>query len=252
MKCDSCEIEINPQWTHAIEINVCPYCGKSIMAEHLKNLLSTLRETMNQLQPYSDQLNDWMLANHQYIKTTADLTPYLPKDYLKNIKPQKSEPQKTIIKTENGEEVEVEKIQTNEETNAFFRRAEAIKKTNPQSISEKTRKLKEMADQIKKAGSVGVSDDGNLLITAEMMDNADPEAIAEYEQLATGNEIMSSMDNQSSDDNDIPIHILSQMSKGKSNNNTSANDLIKLQQMQERAKHSKSNFGGGGGSFSRG
>jgi Zn-finger nucleic acid-binding protein len=252
MKCLSCQTEINPQWKHAIDINVCPYCGKMILEEHLKNLLSTLRETMEQMQQYPDQLNDWMLSNYNYIKTDGDLTPYLPKELAAK------KESKTIIsvETENGtQQVEVEKIQSEEKTNDFFRRAEAIKKTNPQSISEKTRKLKEMAEQIKKAGSTGVSDDGEeLFISAEMMDNADPQAVAEYQSMSEGSEIMSAFGG--SDDDGVPKHILQAnmaIARGKENANATAhNDLLKLKQRMERSNNPNSDNFSGGGSFSRG
>src|SRR5208282_6533600 len=87
MRCISCETEINPKWKHAIDINVCPFCGKHIMEEHLKNLFSSLGQTMDQLQQYPDQLNDWMLSNHNYIKTDSpNLKGYLPIDTIKEMR----------------------------------------------------------------------------------------------------------------------------------------------------------------------
>jgi len=47
MRCISCTTEINPQWKHAIDMNVCPFCGKHIMEEHLKNLFAALSSTMD-------------------------------------------------------------------------------------------------------------------------------------------------------------------------------------------------------------
>jgi len=40
MRCVSCETEIDPKWAHAINNNICPYCGKIILEEHLKNIHS--------------------------------------------------------------------------------------------------------------------------------------------------------------------------------------------------------------------
>src|SRR5271154_6066712 len=87
MKCVSCETEINPKWKHAIDINVCPFCGQHIMEEHLKNCVAALAAAMEEMQKYPEQLNDWMLSNHSYIKTDSpDLKNYLPKELIKELR----------------------------------------------------------------------------------------------------------------------------------------------------------------------
>src|SRR5208282_4854591 len=94
MKCVSCETEINPKWKHAIDINVCPFCGQHIMEEHLKNCVASLASAMEEMQKYPEQLDDWMLSNHNYIKTSSpSLVNYLPEEVLKELfkKPEKSE-----------------------------------------------------------------------------------------------------------------------------------------------------------------
>lgn len=280
MKCISCEGEINPQWAHAIDMNVCPFCGKHIMEEHLKNLLGTLRETMAQMAGYQTQLDDWMLSNHNYIKTDSpDITKYMPKDMIKEIK--KAQDEKDFqerkkftvkVKTDTGvEEVQAEKIQDEEKTNDFFKRAEVIKPVNPenhgagptasnsfQSPAEKTSYLKKIAQQIKKAGAQGLGEDGNSIsIPAAMMADADPEAVAEFQSLISGDEIASSLPDTS--DDDVPAHILAAnvaLAKSKGGNaGTNPADLLKLQQMHERVKNSHENFESGSnrgkGGFSR-
>ena len=42
MKCTSCEREIDPKWRHAIDTNLCPFCGLFIMEERLKDLFFSL------------------------------------------------------------------------------------------------------------------------------------------------------------------------------------------------------------------
>jgi len=276
MKCLSCESEINPQWSHAIDQNICPFCGESIMDEHLKNLFSTLRETMGQLQNYQDQLNDWMISNHSYIKTDSpNLISYLPKEVLKELKKNQDdrdfqERKKFTVKvsTENGvQEIQAEKIQSEERTNEFFKRAEVTKTNNsevPQppgatpsfnSVAEKTAYHKAMVKQIKKAGGQGVTADGdNMILSPEMLENADPEAVAEYEAMVSGNEISSSLADINTDD-DVPSYVLAAnqaiaAKKGNSVNN--AADLLKLRQMHEKMNSSRTNFNNGGGGFSRG
>jgi hypothetical protein len=274
MKCISCSGDINPQWTHAIEINVCPFCGKHIMEEHLKNLFATLRSTMESLAQYPDQLNDWMLSNHQFIKTDSpNLIDFVPKEQLQ-VKPLKREAspvedelqenKKFIVKvkTEAGveEEVVAEKIQSEERTNDFFKRAEVIKPRLDgfQSPAQKNEHLKKMAEQIKRAGSTALNSEGAAsIISPEMMENADPEAVAELESILSGDLITSSLSDNTGDE--IPDVVLRMASgaSGKGNGKASAADLLKLQQQQQRVRASRENFesgtnrGGKGGGFSR-
>jgi len=282
MKCISCETEINPQWAHAIAQNICPFCGKSILEEHLKKLLSTLRETMDQLLPaYQQQVDDWMLSNHSYIKTDSpNLIQYLPKEALKDLKKVQDdkdfqEKKKFTVKvqTETGvEEVQAEKIQSEERTSEFFKRAEVTREANPNapkgpnaqptfsSVAEKNAHHKEMVKQIRKAGSTGITLGGaSMTLPAEMLENADPEAVAEFQAMITGGEVASSIDAGSGDGDDVPMHILAAnqalAAKKGSGGNTNAADLLKLQQMQARVSNSKANFESGAsrgkGGFSR-
>jgi hypothetical protein len=288
MKCISCEIEINPQWTHAIDINVCPFCGKHIMEEHLKNLFATLRETMDSLKEYPEQVNDWMLSNHNYIKTDSpNIGQYMPKEMLKELKKieddkeflKKKESQKSIVKvkTEQGEEdVLVEKIQSEEKTNDFFKRAEVIKpqQTNQQlgpnvspsfnSPAEKTQHLKKVFQQIKKAGSQGLTDPsgGSMMLPAGMMDQADPEAVAEFQQMISGGaEVASSLDAELDDDLPGGDYILQAniaaaqgKAAGGSGGGANAKDMAHLQRLQAKVSQARRdvvNGTGAKGSFSR-
>jgi hypothetical protein len=140
MKCISCEIEVNPKWKHAIDRNICPFCGQSIMEELLKGLLSTLQDTMEKLQSYSDQVDDWLLSNYNYVKTDDPaLVSYVPQEVLKellkalrkDLDQDDFERKKTTIKVkidDEEKEVVTEKIQSNSRTAGFFERAEIIKK----------------------------------------------------------------------------------------------------------------------------
>lgn len=272
MKCISCESEINPQWGHAIEQNICPFCGKSILEEHLKKLLSVLRETMDQLLPaYQQQLDDWMLSNHNYVRTDSpDLLQYLPKGTLKELKKVQDEKEvqekKTYtvkVQTEEGvQEVQAEKVQSEERTNEFFKRAEIIRTPNASaaqatdatpvfaSLAEKTAHHKEMVKQIKKAGSQGITLGGaSMMLPPEMLEQADPEAVAEFQSMISGGEVASSLSDGM--DDEVPGHILAMnqrlaaSAKGGAGGGTNAADLIKLQQMQERVAQSRANFESG-------
>ncbi len=289
MKCISCEVEINPQWTHAIDNNICPFCGKHIMEEHLKNLFASLRETMEALQKYPEQLNDWLLSNHSYIKTDSpDIGKFMPAEMLKELKKveddkdfqKRKENQKFTVKvkTEHGEEeVVAEKIQSEEKTNDFFKRAEVIRTPANQSApqgggaggaaptfqspTEKTQYLKNMANQIKKVGSQGLTPSGgSMMLPAEMLENADPDAVAEFQHAISGGEISSSIDNDL--DDDLPggdfilqANMAAAAAKGggSSSGDYNAKDAAHLQRLQNKVNQSRKNMNTGAkGSFSRG
>src|SRR5271166_1978670 len=137
MKCVSCDTEINPKWTHAIDINVCPYCGKLILEEHLKNCLVALTTAMDEMQKYPEQLDDWMLSNHNYIITDSpQLKMYLPKETIKELRKEiddaefeekKSSTVKIKLPGGGEQEIVVEKTQSEAKTNSFFERAEVLK-----------------------------------------------------------------------------------------------------------------------------
>ncbi len=272
MKCISCDSEINPKWKHAVEQNICPYCGQNIMDEALKDLLSLLADTMEKMQHYSEELDSWMLSNYQFIKTDSpNLINYVSRDSLKEIK--KIEEEKDFqdrkenkkftvkVKTENGEqEVEAERIQSEERTNEFFRRAEAVKPKLEgfQNTAEKTEYLKKMTQQIKKAGvPLLASEKGDSsFLSPELIEAADPDAVLEMQSLLEGSGEISSSLGDVSIDEDIPPVVLNMASRAKSGGNVAnAKDMVKLQQLQNRLSQSRQNFASGEnrgkGGFSR-
>jgi Zn-finger nucleic acid-binding protein len=277
MNCISCQAEINPKWVHAIENNVCPSCGQVIMEEHLKGLFSTLRKTMEQLNPYQDQLDDWMLSNHNYIKTTSDqLRSYLPhNEQVKHPKEQKinTETQQSVIKvkTDKGEEdVFVEKLVSDDAAQDFYKRATDVrikplvpgKPSAYETPDQKSARLKKMVSQIHKGEILMTSDSedevGGMVISPDLLDNADPNVIADYQQMMEGTQQLSSSIADSMDDG-VPDHILAaNRSIAASKGNVSASnaaDLLKLRQMQDRLSSSRESFQNGEnrgkGGFSR-
>lgn len=224
MKCISCETEINPKWKHAIDINVCPFCGEHIMEEHLKNCVAALAKAMDDMAKYQEQLDDWLLSNHNYIKTDSpDLIKYISREEaietfkLAETKQKPAgkeatseEPQTSVkkIKVPDGkggfvlEEVIVEKTQSEEKTNGFFDRAEVLKgsgKTSgkapkapdepeePKSVAEKTRNLKARVAEIKKAGVEAIEENGMAsMIDPDMLTDADPSDVAALQAAIDG------------------------------------------------------------------
>jgi hypothetical protein len=250
MKCDSCQAEINPQWAHAIEINVCPFCGQNIMAEHLKNLLSALRETMGKLVEYPEQLNDWMLSNYNYIKTDSpQIGIYAPKsgtnDRHTRENKQSNDDNKSIIKikTDTGgeQEVIVEKIKSEDETSEFFRRAEAVKPNIDgfKTVDDKTQHLKNMVKQIKNGTA-----DNMLLDTDEMSEMQDSNfeiSASPYAAALGGNDFVPSSLYEGDSGEDVPP-IVQQMAA--SHRGTGKNELADLQKLQAMVEKSKKSFRG--------
>jgi len=277
MKCISCEMQIDPKWKHAIDINTCPFCGRFIMDEELKELFSSLCDTMEDLTSYQDQLDDWMLSNHNYIKTTSDkLISYVPQEYLDSLKQEavdkykqdldldtedfekrKNKKFKVKVTTEAGEqEVVAEKIQSEEKTNGFYNRAEAVKPNIEgfKSVAEKTQHLKAMAQQIKREGATVVNQAGMAgLITPDMMESADPETVAEMQSLMSSGDIINSAlpDSEFTGEDEIPAAVLKMANMAQGGGKGSQADLAKLQQLQNRVSGSRKNFLSGGGGFSR-
>jgi hypothetical protein len=281
MKCISCETEINPKWKHAIDINVCPFCGKHIMEEHLKNLLTALTESMDHLQQYPEQLNDFLLSNYNYIKTDSpDLKLYLPKEAFKEMRKSLDEEEfqekkKSIakIKVPDGEggyteeEIVVEKVQSDNRTQTFHDRANNMLKAEkavdgePKSVAEKTRDLKAVAEKIKREVAASTKEGGVAsMISREMIAEADPEAVAEFQSLiSTGDIVASGLPATSSmsdgDDDEIPSVVLAmaQMKKGGgADGGANEKDLRALANMQAKVQGGAKRLNSGKGSFSRG
>lgn len=274
MRCVSCQEDINAKWGNAIKTNICPWCGQHIMEEHLKNLLTSLGETMSKLSDYPDEVNDWLLSNYNYIKTDSEnLIEYIPKELIKkNLVDEEKEFQArkekryVKIQNDNGEEEDilVEKTQSEDKTNEFFTRAEAVKPRLDgfRSISEKNEHLKKLTAQIRKEGSSAMLNEAGVSarISPEMMASANPEDIAQIESELFESNISSSLDKEDNDDDLPPIVevMLSKTNKTNSNNGTyNAKDVASLQQMHSRLNKSKKDFESGanrgskGGGFSR-
>jgi hypothetical protein len=255
MKCKSCQVEINPQWKHAIDMNVCPFCGKEIMETILKDLLSTLRSTMEQLSGYQDQVDDWMLSNYNYIKTTSkEFSKYLPKQNKKTeVKVEDEsvgEEYIVNVQTEEGvEPVVAKKIQSDERTNSFFKRAE-VKTTGKGygATPEKTQHYKSLVKQIREGGTQTIDSSGAAsLLSPEMMEQANPEDVRELQAMLEGNDALASSlpDMATGDDDEIPAAVLAMSARAPNTSDKDAKDLARLHQQVNKSQRSS------GGSFSR-
>jgi hypothetical protein len=244
------------------------------MEEHLKNLLTSLRENMESLQQYSAQLDDFLLSNYNYIKTDSpSLRNYLPKEAIKEMRreiddAEFQEKKKSIVKIkaldENGEVVEqevvVEKVQSDAKAAGFFDRAEALKTTDrdkkdaPKSVAEKTRDLKAMAERIKAEGALSTNEGGMAsMISPDMLDQADPDAVAEFQSQIAGGDIVASglPESATGDDDEIPSIVLSMASRAANKSSSQDKDLKTLHEMQNKVANAQKRLNSGKGGFSR-
>lgn len=286
MLCTSCQTEIDPKWKHALNQNICPFCGSLILQQHLKDCLSTLSSAMEEMSKYPDQLNDWLLSNYKYIKTDSpDLKFFISKDTVKELRREIDEEEyhekkMTTIKIKNAlgeeEEIEVEskKVQSDDRTKGFFDRAEVLKgsgKTSgrsprgvgepdaPKSVAEKTRHLAGLVQEIKTKSSQGIIDENGMasMISPEDLGNSDPATVSELESIidAGSNAVLSGLGSTSSgDDDEIPSVVMNMASRAanKQSSNYNEKDMQTLREMQHKAATGSSRMESGKGKFSRG
>jgi len=281
MKCVSCETEINPKWKHAIDINVCPFCGKHIMEEHLKNCVAALSTAMEAMAKYPEQLDDWLLSNHNYIKTDSpNLKAFLPKETIKEMRKvlddeEFQEKKKSVVRIktldEDGKVVEqdvtVEKMATDDRTQTFHDRANNMLKQekavdgDPKSVADKTKDLRAVAEKVKREVAAAMSNkEGGMasMMSKESMAEADPEAVAEFQAVIGSGDIVASglpaTATADGDDDDIPSVVLAMANMKKGGGPAGANekDMRALVNMQAKAQGASKRLGSGKGSFSRG
>jgi Zn-finger nucleic acid-binding protein len=241
MKCMSCETEINPKWKHAIDANICPFCGNTIMDISLRNLLHSLRENLEAFpQEFSAHLDDWLFSNYNYIK--ADSSKLIQNHPDKQNKlDNKLDNKKFLVKvdTENGpQEIVAEKIQSDDRTKGFFERAEVVRPNIDgfNSMSEKADHLKKIVQKIKKTGSSADEQEIDQELMAQMAED-----LKNSENIS----IQSSLSSDINDDDEIPSVVLNMANQQKGSNASNIKDLMSLQQMQDRLNNSKKNFESG-------
>ena len=277
MKCISCDTDISPKWRHAIDANVCPFCGQHIVEEHLKNCLVSLAKAMEEMQKYPEQLNDWLLSNHGYIKTDSPdlksyLTPEAAQEVRKEAKSAEAQEKRhstVTIKLPGGktQEVQVEKTQSEERTSGFFERAEALKSVGkaprnpgeagaPKSVLEKTSHLRELAQKIKAeaAGGFAAHDPSDQYQMAPMSDNyegqdAQMDGEIDYADLINSSqEISSAAPYSDSGDDEIPSVVLNMARRASANKpgDAKARDMERLQEMHNKVADGQKRLGTGG------
>lgn len=239
MKCLSCQVDIDPKWKHAMENNVCPFCGDHIMPEDLKTNIISLREIISSFkEKYSEQLDDLLFSNYNYVKVDSPrMKQFIPEP--KVIYRAASEPTETSVSEDNSnKDPSVIGVQDPEVTSKFFKNA-GVNKT-----AARTEELKNLVSQIKS---------NNPKINSLMkQSSAENEGMSDEDLVES--EINSSISYD--DDDQIPAAVLAFTNQSNKNNpNYSAKDMLRLQQLQQRTAQSRKNVvngTGGRGSFSRG
>lgn len=219
MKCNSCESEINPKWKHAIENNICPFCGQIIMDDNLKGLLSNAREIFDELNScYREELLDWVKQNYNFV------------------------PMEVVKKAEIEKKNAVDEEMKNDREKQFFKRAEVKQQPKPATQSKDLRSL-----------ASKISEGANADETVMEID-ADLEPASDHD-LERAKQIIHASYGLSSDpeDEDVPEQI-QQLAKLAASPDFVQKDVAKLQNMLAKTKESRDkvvNGGGGKGSFSR-
>lgn len=262
MKCKSCQSEINPQWKFAITNNVCPFCGLQILDEQIKESFSTMSLLIDELleTDNEDQLQDWLYTNYSYVKVGSNyFNENLPKEqgkFKRTVKESDDEDDEEEVEDyEDDEQEEDGKVvskMSQKKANTFFERA-GVKKV----VSKGKLSAKQLVSRIQSENaSFAQVNDGGFL-TKEMLEGADPDALAEYQQaLGNSSTISSSIDQSGSsydDEEDIPPAVLAMAGlkgKNKSSDYNEA-DMAKLQNQLAKAKAARSALNSGRGSFTR-
>lgn len=84
MKCNSCSLEIPPEFSHAITNNFCPRCGKTLMDETTQELMVGLAEALKVM---SDPISivSWLMSNYT-LKKIGEYEPVVTKQNNKVVK----------------------------------------------------------------------------------------------------------------------------------------------------------------------
>lgn len=226
MKCNSCESEIDPKWRHAIDNNLCPFCGQLIMEESLKNLLSSARSILDELNnSYKNEFIEWAKKNYNLVYF-EDQKQAQQAEKIKNIE--------SNMKTHN--------------VNDFFKRAEVKPQEKSDVPVTREDKIKSLAQKVKSASVDGGDDFSQLYKSEEDRIPADSEELERAKQLISATYGVSS----DPDSEDIPEVVLD-MAKLRVSDTYNNKDVAKLQQhfMKTQASREAVRNGGGKKSFTR-
>ncbi len=246
IKCTSCKAEIDPKWKHAIDVNLCPFCGKLIMLEEVKTLLASLNSCVEGLLSYPEYLEDWLSARFNFVKAEKvkeleDKLLFLNKKMSTDLIVKNDKVESVELPPTENVESSITSVQDQAITNQFFRKAEVDK------VVSKNKHLKDLVSQIKKNGS-------EMLIANEDSDDEFSVQQGPSPDSWENTEVSSALSAQDDDEIHPSALALAAAVKSKGNgSNYNPNDIAKLQELQGKTSSSRNRMlqGGGKGSFSR-
>jgi hypothetical protein len=250
MKCKSCQGEVPPKFTHAILMNMCPLCGEVIMDEELQVSLKALKEAMNAVKAYPAEIFDWLKSNFNLV-TQEELNAKVKEAEEKVLRSRPAAPVSAKIIAEKTEEVQLDgdgnqisgpSLQQADQTNKFFKNAEANK------VLDKQAHFKSIIKQIKKSGGTSIDDGegGGGAITPEIMgmsaEDVDPVELADLRAAFgdTSEDIHSGLDPSDIDyEDDIPSVVMNMANKASGGTGVNQRDLLKLQNLKSASAKSQ-------------
>lgn len=82
MQCMYCCAKINTKWKYAIDNNICPVCGKTIVDDNLKYLYSSLNSTTQMIAKIKESIRSYSKKDPVEYKQNMSVEDY--KEYVKN------------------------------------------------------------------------------------------------------------------------------------------------------------------------
>jgi hypothetical protein len=230
----SCQSDVNPKWKYAIDTNLCPCCGKIIMQEEIKKLLTTLSDSIEGLLKYPEYLDDWLFLRFNFVpaskiqilekqieelKLKLSANRISDKDCIESVNKinnevnEVSEDSTDSVDKKQVNESTLISVQNEQITNEFFKRSNADK------IVKNSKNIKDLVSRIKNS---------SIQDTMENSSN-----ITEYIEP----EITSSLDTPDDLDH-IPDSVLAFANDTKDFVSSGYNkkDLDKLRELQEKSR----------------
>lgn len=230
MECLSCKFNVDLKWKYAIDNNICPNCGKSIMEQELKNNLSLLREVMDNLKNELPSLESWLYDSYGLLLGKSDL-------FLSLMPKQKNIQETVEFKANNigTHKEEILQLEEQKDDEAFT----TVNKANPEVINkyfdnaevrETLQKQKDLKDLVSQIKAQNASQTSFSTVEEDFEDYA--EDYDDYE-----NDL----------DADIPPALLAKANGAAS----PSKDMALLKKLQNKSKSAASRMRSGGGGFSR-
>jgi hypothetical protein len=68
MKCSQCQTDVPPQWRAALLSNACPCCSAKLMDEQTQELMTALKDAMEQMPNDPIGVAGWLISNYKLTK----------------------------------------------------------------------------------------------------------------------------------------------------------------------------------------